>query len=119
MGMGSVSLSGRLGLGGLGALIEGADLLLTNNTGPAHIAAALGTPVVDLYALTHPQQTPWRVPARVISHPVECRDCLKSVCPQQHHACLHRIDAGRVVGAALELLAERHPRSPATATCRV
>lgn len=115
MGLGSLSLAGRLGLGGLGALIDGADLLLTNNTGPAHVAAALGTPVVDLYALTHPQQTPWRVPARVISHAVECRNCLKSVCPQQHHACLHRIDAGRVVGAALELLAERRVRAPATA----
>jgi ADP-heptose:LPS heptosyltransferase len=99
----------------LGALIEGADLLLTNNTGPAHLAAALGTPVVDLYALTHPQQTPWRVPARVISHAVECRNCMKRVCPQQHHACLHRIDTNRVVGAALELLAEQRPRAQASA----
>ncbi|HEX2542033.1 MAG TPA: glycosyltransferase family 9 protein [Caldimonas sp.] len=116
MGTASISLAGELGLGGLGALVDGADLLLTNNTGPAHIAAALGTPVVDLYALTHPQQTPWRVPARVVSHAVDCRHCLKSVCPQQHHACLHRVDTGRVVGAALELLAER-ARSPAKVAC--
>jgi ADP-heptose:LPS heptosyltransferase len=116
MGVDSISLAGRLGLGALGALLEGADVLLTNNTGPAHMAAALGTPVVDLYALTHPQQTPWRVPARVISHSVDCRNCLTSVCPQQHHACLHRVDAGRVVGAALELLAER-ASAPAKIAC--
>ena len=107
MGVAPVSLAGKLSLGGLGALIDGADLLLSNNPGPAHMAAALGTPVVDLYALTHPQETPWRVPARIVNHAVECRHCLKSECPQPHHACLRHVEAGRVVGAALELLAER------------
>jgi ADP-heptose:LPS heptosyltransferase len=113
MGVPAASLAGKLSIGGLGALIDGADLLLSNNTGPAHIAAALGTPVVDLYALTHPQQTPWRVPARIVNHAVACRHCLESVCPEVHHACLHQVETGRVVGAALELLAEGadRPRS--------
>ena len=100
----SASVAGALRLGALAALIEGADLLLTNNTGPAHLAAALGTPVVDLYALTNPQHTPWRVESRVLSHDVPCRNCLKSVCPAGHHDCLRRIDPGRVVAAAIELL---------------
>ncbi len=51
-------LSGRLALGEFGALLEGADLLVSNNTGPVHVAAALGTPVVDLHALTNPQHEP-------------------------------------------------------------
>ena len=51
----SIALAGRLGIGELGALIDGARLLLANNTGPAHIAAAMGTPLVVLYALTNPQ----------------------------------------------------------------
>ena len=85
MSVPSRSLAGRLTLGELGALIQAADLLICNNTGPAHIAAAVGTPVVDLYALTNPQHTPWQVQSRVLFHDVPCRNCYKSVCPAGHH----------------------------------
>jgi lipopolysaccharide heptosyltransferase II len=101
----AVSLAGRLSLGELGALLERADLLVSNNTGPAHIAAALGTPVVDLYALTNPQHTPWRVRNRVLFHDVPCRNCYKSECPEGHHDCLRRVEPERVAAAACELLA--------------
>lgn len=100
----SLSLVGRLDLAQLGALIQQADLLICNNTGPAHIAAALGTPVVDLYALTNPQHTPWKVASRVLFHDVPCRNCYKSVCPAGHHDCLKRVAPERVAAAALELL---------------
>jgi lipopolysaccharide heptosyltransferase II len=99
------SLVGRLGLGELGALIDEADLLVSNNTGPVHVAAALGTPVVDLYALTNPQHTPWQVASRVLNHDVPCRNCYKSVCPAGHHDCLRRVPPEAVVAAAQELLA--------------
>ncbi|KIF81351.1 lipopolysaccharide heptosyltransferase II [Noviherbaspirillum autotrophicum] len=98
------SLAGQLSLGQLGALIAAAPLVISNNTGPAHIAAAVGTPVVDLYALTNPQHTPWQVPSRVLFEDVPCRFCYKSVCPQGHHRCLEGVSPARVVGAALELL---------------
>jgi lipopolysaccharide heptosyltransferase II len=101
----SRSLAGRLSLAELGALIDRADLLICNNTGPAHIAAALGTPVVDLYALTNPQHTPWQVESRVLFHDVPCRNCYKSVCPAGHHDCLRRVAPERVAAAARELLA--------------
>ena len=100
----SRSLVGRLDLGELGALIDEADLLVSNNTGPAHLAAALGTPVVDLYALTHPQHTPWEVPSRVLNHDVPCRNCYKSVCPAGHHDCLRRVAPETVAAAARDLL---------------
>ncbi len=100
----SRSLVGRLDLGELGALVGEADLVLTNNTGPAHIAAALGTPVVDLYALTNPQHTPWQVQSRVLFHDVPCRNCYKSVCPEGHHDCLRRVAPERVAEAARDLL---------------
>ena len=106
----SWSFAARLGLGAFAALIAGADLLMTNNSGPVHIAAALGTPVVDCYALTNPQHTPWHVAARVLSREVPCRDCLKSVCPQGHHGCLLGVTTEDVVQAALDLLATTaHP----------
>lgn len=102
----SLTLAGQLDLPGLAALLERAPLLLANNSGPAHLAAALGTPVVDLYALTNPQHTPWRVPSRVLFHDVPCRFCLKSVCPEGHHNCLRLVEPARVVHAVLDLLAE-------------
>jgi len=98
------ALAGQLSLGELGALIAGAALVVCNNTGPAHVAAALGTPVVDLYALTNPQHTPWRVPSRVLSHDVPCRNCYRSVCPQGHHDCLRKVAPEAVAAAALDLL---------------
>jgi len=99
-----VSLAGQLSLGELAALIAGAQVIVCNNSGPVHIAAAVGTPVAVLYALTNPQQTPWRVPAHVLNHDVPCRNCLKSVCPEQHHACLDRVDPRTVAHAALDLI---------------
>jgi lipopolysaccharide heptosyltransferase II len=106
MGAPSWSLAGRLSLEELGALLVLAPLLIANNTGPVHVAAAVGTPVVDLYALTNPQHTPWSVPHRVLFHDVPCKYCYKSVCPQGHHDCLRRVPPEAVVAAARELLLE-------------
>lgn len=99
----AIPLVGALDVEQLAALIDAAPLVLTNNTGPAHIAAAVGTPVVDLYALTNSQHTPWRVPQRVLSYDVPCRNCLKSICPLGHNDCLRRIEPESVVDAVLEL----------------
>jgi lipopolysaccharide heptosyltransferase II len=104
----SISLAGAVSLGELGALIAGAQALVSNNSGPVHLAAAVGTPVVDLYALTNPQHTPWAVPSRVLNHDVPCRNCLKSVCPQGHHDCLVRVQPQAVAEAALQLMQAVH-----------
>ncbi|MGH9159782.1 MAG: SDR family NAD(P)-dependent oxidoreductase, partial [Vicinamibacteraceae bacterium] len=83
-----------------------APLLVSNNTGPVHLAAALGTPVVDLYALTNPQHTPWRVSSRVLFQDVPCRYCYKSVCPKGHHRCLRGVSPGDVLAAIRSLMTE-------------
>ncbi len=100
----SHSLAGALSLAHLAALIEQAPLLIANNTGPVHLAAAVGTPVVDLYALTNPQHTPWLVPNRILNHNVPCQPCYKSVCPEGHHHCLELVEPSQIIQAALELL---------------
>lgn len=92
---------GELALGELGALIADAQVLVANNSAPAHIASAVGTPLVDLYALTNPQHTPWMARSTVLSHDVPCRDCLRSVCPQGHHDCLRHVTPAAVAEAAL------------------
>jgi lipopolysaccharide heptosyltransferase II len=100
----SISMAGQLPLGELAALIAGAEVLVSNNTGPVHIAAAVSTPVVDLYALTNPQHTPWKVSSRVLNHDVPCRNCLKSECPQGHHDCLRKVEPEAIVRACLDLM---------------
>jgi ADP-heptose:LPS heptosyltransferase len=109
----SISLAGRLALDEFAALLALAPLLISNNTGPVHIAAALGTPVVDLYALTNPQHTPWRVPHRLLYSDVPCKFCFKSICPMVHHNCLRLVAPESVVQAAIELLNESSQPSPA------
>ncbi|KQW43253.1 MULTISPECIES: glycosyltransferase family 9 protein [unclassified Roseateles] len=94
-------------LGTLAALVAGARVLVANNSGPVHLAAALGTPVVDLYALTNPQHTPWQVRARVLNHDVPCRNCLQSVCAQGHHDCLRQVAPRQVADATLALLEDK------------
>jgi lipopolysaccharide heptosyltransferase II len=102
----SVSLAGQLSVEELAAVIAKAPLLISNNTSAVHLASAAGTPVVDLYALTNPQHTPWRVPNRVLFEDVPCRFCYKSLCPEGHHRCLRGVSPGAVVDAALDLLKE-------------
>ncbi len=103
----SHSLAGLTNFGTLAALIARASVLVACNSAPAHLAAAMQTPVVDLYALTNLQHTPWQVACRVLSHPVPCAGCLQSVCPYIHHACLEQVTPQRVLAAVQELLAER------------
>ena len=105
----AIALAGRLTLGELGAALQGAAVVVTNNTGPAHMAAAVGTPVVDLYALTNPQHTPWHVRSRVLFHDVPCRFCYKSTCPEGHQACLAGVAPERVAAAVRELLGTARP----------
>ncbi len=105
-GMLGHSLAGQLNLGQLGAAIALARVVVANNSGPAHMAAALGTPLVQLYALTNPQHAPWQVETRVLFHDVPCRMCYKSVCAQGHHACLRGVAPDRVLAAVADLLGE-------------
>jgi ADP-heptose:LPS heptosyltransferase len=97
-------MAGQLSLGELGAALQLARVVVSNNTGPAHIAAAVGTPLVDLYAMTNPQHTPWQVRNRLLYHDVPCRFCMKSVCPQGHNDCLQKIEPERVVEAVISLV---------------
>ena len=108
-----LNLANQLGLGEFAALLDAAPVLITNNSGPVHLAAALGTPVVDLYALTNPQHTPWGTPHRVLFHPVPCGFCYRSICPESHHACLRNVTPRSVVDATVTLMTSGRDRRPA------
>ncbi len=106
----TLALAGKLSFPELCALIETADLTITNNTGPMHISAAVKTPVVVLFALTNPteQWGPWRVPHRQLYHDVSCRICYSRICPYGHE-CLRLVTPDMVVDAATGLLKEALP----------
>jgi histidinol-phosphate phosphatase family protein len=94
------------GLGELATILAGAACLVVGNTGPAHLAAAVGTPVVSLFAPTVPygKWGPYRVPAVRLGLPdAACRDTRVTACPIPGHPCLSTIDPGEVVAAVRTL----------------
>jgi ADP-heptose:LPS heptosyltransferase len=101
-----VDLGGRTDLASLAAVLAGADAVVVGNTGPAHLAAAVGTPVVSLYAPTVPacRWHPWMVPHRLLGDQgVVCAGCRARDCPVPGHPCLGRVTSRDVVAAVDEL----------------
>lgn len=104
---GVVNLAGRTDLAGLAAVLAGADAVVVGNTGPAHLAAAVGTPVVSLFAPTVPlaRWAPWGVPMVVLGdQDIACAGCRARTCPVAGHPCLSSVPVGAVVDS-VDLLA--------------
>ncbi|GAB3773660.1 hypothetical protein GCM10028818_15500 [Spirosoma horti] len=105
-----LDLAGQLTIGQLAGVIAEAPLLVANNTGPVHIAAAVGTPVVVLYAKTNPQHTPWLVPNRVLYFDVPASLRSKNTLLQQFPASPGtEASPEAIVQAVTELMAEWQP----------
>ncbi|HEU4421918.1 MAG TPA: HAD-IIIA family hydrolase [Pilimelia sp.] len=105
----ALDLGGRTSLRGLATVIARAGCLVVGNTGPAHLAAAVGTPVVSLFAPTVPfgQWGPYRVPwVRLGNAAALCRHTRAARCPVPGHPCLSGITPDSVV-AAVDPLAGR------------
>src|SRR5688572_1935053 len=97
-------LSGKTSLETLIGVISGAALVLTNDSGPMHVAAALGVPTVAVFGATdHVVTGPWGPHARVVREPVECSPCMLRECPIDHR-CMTRVSAEAVCRAAREVL---------------
>jgi HAD superfamily hydrolase (TIGR01662 family) len=102
--------AGPMDLAGLAELLAGASCLVVGNTGPAHLAAAVGTPVVSLFAPTVPygKWGPYRVPAVRLGRPdAACRDTRATVCPVPGHPCLSTIEPEEIVAAVARFDHER------------
>ena len=98
-------LCGETTLAGLVGVLSRLRLLLTNDSGPMHLAAALGTPLVAVFGSTDWSETaPFSERARVVREATECAPCRLRECPIDHR-CMSRVGIGRVAAAALELLA--------------
>jgi len=104
------SLVGRISLKTLAAVLRSADLMITVDSGPMHIAAALGTPVLALFGPTDPARTGPLGCGRVLRRPLPCSPCLQRRCQiAETRRCMRDLDVQEVLAAARELLATAAP----------
>ncbi len=90
----------------LAELIRAARLYIGNDSGPMHLAAAVGTPVVVPWGSSDSQAWhPWRVPSRVVQNPFECNPCPGYRClVAETPLCIESVTVDQVTGAAKELM---------------
>ena len=96
----ALNLVGKTSILQLGALLERCAVCLTCDSGPMHIAAAVGTPTIALFGPTDPvRHKPYGAGHTVVERPVVCRPCYKQKCYRQDapHLCMMEIDPAEVV----------------------
>jgi lipopolysaccharide heptosyltransferase II len=102
-----INLAGKTSLRELMALLKVCRVLLTNDTGPMHVAAALGTPVVVPFGSTSPELTGPGLPGdarhRLLKSDAPCSPCFLRDCPIDFR-CMNNISVERVVEAVLNAL---------------
>lgn len=97
-------LTGKTDLSQTIAVLSTVDLLVTNDTGPAHIASALGTPTLVIFGPTNPLTTrPFSSDSQIIRHPPDCAPCMLRDCPIDHR-CMTAISPEEVFARARIML---------------
>lgn len=98
------SVAGESSLGGFFAIVEGAAVVIANDSGAPHASASLGRPTITLFGSTSPEWTaPQGQRADVMRHPVHCSPCFRRTCPTQLE-CFNGISPERVLEKARERL---------------
>ena len=108
-----INLGGAADVAQLAGILAGASVVVTGNTGPAHLAAAVGTPVVSLFSPVVPavRWAPYGVPVVLLGdQQAACRDSRATVCPVEGHPCLSEV-LPFDVAAAVEQLQKQVPTS--------
>ncbi|OMQ14584.1 glycosyl transferase, partial [Modestobacter sp. VKM Ac-2676] len=99
-------LGGATTLAEMAALLDGAAAVVVGNTGPAHLAAAVGTPVVSLFSPVVPavRWAPYGVPTVLLGdQSAPCRDTRARECPVPGHPCLMSVSPADVVAAVAKV----------------
>jgi heptosyltransferase-2 len=98
-----------LSFGAIKAVIRRARLLVTTDSGPRHIAAALGTPTITLFGPIDPRWSENYHPAEVqLRLPLACSPCGKRTCPLSHHRCMRDVTPDLVLQAVERLMGRRN-----------
>lgn len=99
-----IVLTGKTSLDQITAVLSAVELIVTNDTGPAHIGAALGRPTIVIFGPTNPLTTrPFSPVAEVLRHPPDCAPCMLRDCPIDHR-CMTAITVDEVFERSHELL---------------
>ena len=102
-----IVLTGKTTVAEATAIISVADLLITNDTGPAHIGSAVGSPTLVIFGPTNPLTTrPFAPTAEIIRHPPDCAPCMLRDCPIDHR-CMTAISPEEVFARAESLLSRQ------------
>jgi ADP-heptose:LPS heptosyltransferase len=107
-----IDTGGKTGLGSLAAILSNAGVVVVGNTCPAHLAAAVGTPVVSIYAPTVPavRWRPWLVTNELLGNQeISCAGCRARICPVAGHPCITSVSVDDVLAAIARV--ERSDRS--------
>jgi len=108
IGIRAHNFGGNTSIPQLIALIDRCALFVTNDTGPMHVADALGRPIVAIFGSTDWIATrPFGKRHILIRHEIDCAPCLKRVCPLKHHHCMDWVSVNEVVDACRQLLDRR------------
>ncbi len=101
------NLAGATRLMELAALLQRADLMITCDSGPMHLSAAVATRVLALFGPTDPVRTgPYGPGHRVIAKGIDCAPCLKRTCSKERRECMESITVDEVFEAARRILIE-------------
>lgn len=99
-----IVLTGKTSLDQITAVLSAVDLIVTNDTGPAHIGAALGRPTIVIFGPTNPLTTrPFSPVAEILRHPPDCAPCMLRDCPIDHR-CMTAITVDEVFERSHALL---------------
>ena len=100
-----INLTGKTNLAQAIDLMSVTTVVVSNDTGLMHIAAALGKPVAGLYGSTSPDFTPPLTESvKLLATDIECRPCFKRTCPYGHQRCLTELQPARVLEAISQLI---------------
>jgi heptosyltransferase-2 len=94
----------------LAAAISHCSVVITNDSGPLHLATALAVPSISIFGPTDPGRTVIPGATRVVSKPIGCGPCYQRECPLRHHHCMTEISVDHVYGAAVSLCSEMEAR---------
>jgi lipopolysaccharide heptosyltransferase I len=105
-----LNLAGRTRLVEMGGWLQAMDLVIGNDSGPMHLAAAAGTPVLALFGPTDPVRSgPYGAGNRVVQPPEGiCQGCRQRICRRGDQACLTAVTGERVMEAAESMLKAKH-----------
>jgi len=103
---GLINLVGKTSLPELAAVLKSVAVAVGPDSGPSHVAAAVGTPYVSLFGPTSPRRTaPYGSENLVVQACVDCAPCYKKQCPGLDRICMRKISVEKVKEKILEALA--------------